>query len=190
MKEEIEITVLVTCSYERLHNELLNKKFKIVDEFQLNDIYMIDKKINLKSLKPLEILKKCILVRDIVNISKELLYKKKEYDKNGDIVKQEKIKCKIDNIQDGINFMEAIDYIKLFSINDKCIVYSNNDIELVVQLVNNKYIFIEIEYNKEITSNNVDIINDLKRKIDLLNLSIDKSNYFVKKAEIVLKENL
>lgn len=142
MKTEIEITVLVTTDYETLNKQLINQNFKIKEQYQLNDVYMIDKNINLKSLKPLEILKKCILVRDIADIEKELLYKYKEYDSNGDIVKQGKVKCIIDDIQSGINFMEAINYEKLLTINDTCIVYSNEDIELVVQLVNNKYILL------------------------------------------------
>ena len=190
MKTEIEITVLVTTDYETLNKQLINQNFKIKEQYQLNDVYMIDKNINLKSLKPLEILKKCILVRDIADIEKELLYKYKEYDSNGDIVKQGKVKCIIDDIQSGINFMEAINYEKLLTINDTCIVYSNEDIELVVQLVNNKYIFIELENREENVGNYDDIVNALKEKIKSLNISIDKTDYFVKKAEIILKEVL
>lgn len=41
-------------------------------------------------MKSLDILKKCVLVRDIVGILKQLLYKYKKYDNNGDIIEQRK----------------------------------------------------------------------------------------------------
>lgn len=190
MKKEIEITVLVTCSYEELHKQLINQKFVIKEDYQLNDIYMIDKKIDIKKLTSLEVLQRCILIRNIANIEKQLLYKYKKYASNGDILEQGKVKCHIDDIEEGINFMEAIDYRKLFTINDKCIVYTNGVIELAVQLVNEKYIFIEVENREENVGNDSDIINKLKEQIDSLDLSIDKSNYFVKKAELMLNEVL
>lgn len=43
-------------------------------------------------MKSLDILKKCVLVRDIVGILKQLLYKYKKCDNNGDIIEQEKNK--------------------------------------------------------------------------------------------------
>lgn len=41
--------------------------------------------------------------------------------------------------------MSVINYKKLFRIFDKCIVFANDKTELVVQLVNDRYIFIEME---------------------------------------------
>ena len=86
MKMENEITVLVNCSYEELHKQLVDNNFTIKEKYQLNDIYMIDKNIDIKSMGKLEVLKKCVLVRDIVEIKKVLLYKYKKYDSNGDIL--------------------------------------------------------------------------------------------------------
>ncbi|MBR7036362.1 hypothetical protein IKI14_00385 [bacterium] len=82
MQEEREITVIVKSDYETLEKELEKNNFKIVEEFEINDIYMIDKNTNLSELSTLDILKKCILVRDKVNTKKSLLYKYKEYAKN------------------------------------------------------------------------------------------------------------
>lgn len=75
MVMETEITVLVKSDYEVLKRELEKNEFQIKEKYELKDIYMIDKDIDLSKLSKLEILKKCILVRDIVNIKKELLYK-------------------------------------------------------------------------------------------------------------------
>ena len=187
MKLEREITVLVTCSYEQLNKELLTNKFRTKEEYELIDDYMIDKKIDINSMNKLEILKNCILIRNIVSIKKMLLYKYKKYASNGDILEQGKIECPIENIDSAINFMEAINYKKLFTIRDKSIVYSNGKTELAVQLVNDKYIFIELEDG---ALRSYKDIEEMKEDLNSYNLSIDKNNYFVKKAEIMLEEIL
>lgn len=190
MKKELEITVRVNCSYEKLHNELLNNNFEIKEEYELNDDYMIDNSVNIDSLESLEILKKCILVRDIVGIKKVLLYKYKKYADNGDILEQGKVECPIEDINKAINFMESINYKHLFKIYDKCIVYANDKTELVVQLVNDKYIFIEMESKSEHLNKEFNSIDDMIKNLEQYNLSYDKGSYFVKKAELVLNETM
>ena len=176
MKMETEITVLVNSSYETLRNELEKYNFKIVDEYELNDIYMINKNIDLDNLANLEILKKCILVRDIVDIKKVLLYKYKKYSDNGDILEQGKVECPITDVDKAISFMESIDYKVLFKIYDKCIVFTNGETELVVQLVNDEHIFIEMEAECSNIDRVYKDIDELKKDINRYNLPIDKSN--------------
>lgn len=190
MVMETEITVLVKSDYEVLKRELEKNEFQIKEKYELKDVYMIDKDIDLSKLSKLEILKKCILVRDIVNIKKELLYKYKKYDVNGDILEQGKVECPVIDIKKAIGFMESINYKKLFNIYDRCIVYANKETELVVQLVNDKYIFIEMEYECEHIKRKYNSVEELKNDINRYNLPIDNSNYFVKKAELILSENI
>ncbi len=190
MKIETEITVLVKSDYQTLKDDLIKHGFEIKEEYELNDVYMINNDIDLKQLNNLDILKKCILVRDIVEIKKVLLYKYKKYDENGDILEQGKIECPILDIDKAIKFMQSINYKKLFKIYDKCIVYANDETELVVQLVNDKYIFIEMEAQCEYVKRVYKNIDELKLEINRYNLPIDDSNYFVKKAELVLEETL
>lgn len=190
MKNELEITVLVKCDYNSLKNELEKHDFKIVEEYDLNDIYMTDKNVDLTKLSSLDILKKCILVRDIVNIKKVLLYKYKEYAENWDIIKQWKVECPITDVKKAIEFMESINYKTLFEIHDKCIVFANNESELVVQIVNNTHLFIEMEKECEYINKTYNSIQDMINDLNKYDLPIDNSNYFVKKAEIILKENL
>lgn len=190
MNYENEIIVKVNTTYDKLHDILLKNNFIIKEEYTVKDTYMINKEINITELNDLEVLKHCILVRDVVDIEKSLVYKNKEYDSEGNIIKQSKIKCPILDIDKGIKFMEEINYIKLFNIIDKCIVYVNNDNELVVELVNDKYVFIELESNPEYINKkytcNLDMINELNS----YNLPIDKTNYFVKKAVLVLNDTV
>ena len=190
MKKEIEITVLVKSDYETLKQELEKNNFKIVEEFELNDIYMINKNIDLSNLSNLEILGKCILVRDLVNTKKSLLYKHKKYAENWDILEEGKVECPITDIPKAIDFMKSIAYESLFEIHDKCIVFANEETELVVQLVNDKYIFIEMESEWKHIKRKYNSIDELKQDINRYNLPIDNSSYFAKKAEMILRETL
>lgn len=190
MKKEIEITVRVNASYEKLEEELKRNNFIKKEEYIVNDSYLINSSINITDMKSLDILKKCVLVRDIVGILKQLLYKYKKYDSNGDIIEQGKIKCPVTDINKAMEFMNAIGYEKLFDIHDKCIVFANDKTELVVQLVNDKYIFIEMESEPQYINRKYENVDELKDDMCSYNLSIDKSNFFVKKAELILNETL
>ena len=187
---ENEITVLVTCDYETLINNLNKHGFKVMDEFELDDTYMIDSKIKLEELSNLEILQKCIIVREIPGAKKSLLYKKKEYAPNGDIIKQSKVECAIEDIDNAKRFMEAIDYTTLFRLYAKCTSFSNEKSELLVQLVNDDYILIEQEDKTEYIEKTFNNIEEVKEDLLQYNLPIDKSNFFVKKAEIELRKVL
>ena len=190
MKMETEITVLVNSTYDELKQELEKNGFQIKEKYEMKDDYMINNDIDSSKLSKLEILQNCILVRDMVNIKKELLYKYKKYASNGDILEQGKVECPVMDTDKAIKFMESINYKKIFSIYDKCIVYANSETELVVQLVNDKYIFIEMESVCEHIDRKYESIEELKQDLSRYNLPIDDSNYFVKKAELLLNETL
>lgn len=190
MKIETEITVLVKTDYLTLKEELEKNDFKIKEEYELNDDYLIDSRLDLTKLTNLEIIKNCVLVRDIMNIKKVLLHKYKKYANNGDIIEQGKVECPISDTSKAIDFMKAINYQKLFHIYDKCIVFANKDSELVVQLVNDKYIFIEMESTCEYIDRKYHSVEELKKDLIRYKLPIDESNFFVKKAELMLKEVL
>lgn len=190
MKLEKEITVLVNTSYETLNTILIEKNFRIIDTYFIKDIYMFDNNTNISNMSYLDILKKCILVRNVEGIQKSLLYKYKKYDKNKSIIEQGKIECPIGDINKGIDFMKAINYKTLLTINDKCTVYSNDKIELIVQEVNNKYVFIEMEDKSEHINKEYETIDEMINELNEYNLPIQPNNYFVKKAEMILKEIL
>ena len=190
MQKEREITVLVKCDYKTLKKELENNNFKIVEEFQLNDIYMIDKNLDLSKLSSLEILWKCILIRDLIGIKKSLIYKHKSYTANWDIIEEWKTECPITNISKAKEFMQSINYKTLFEIHDKCFVFTNKKSKLVVQLVNDEYIFIEMEAECKHINRKYNTIDELKEDLNSYNLPIDSTTYFAKKAEIILKETL
>lgn len=190
MKYENEITVQVTCNYEELHSLLIKQGFKIIEKYTIIDEYLISKDYDLKNKNSLDILKECVIVRYIENTLKELLYKYKEYSNNGDIIKQAKVSCKVNDIKEASNFMKTIGYKELIHIQNNSVVYTNDKIELAVQLVNDKYIFIELEDKSEYLNKTYSSIEEMKEEINLYNLPIVKDKYFAKKAAIILEDKL
>ena len=147
MKYEKEITVEIDTSFEELEKILINNSFKEKERYTVNDIYLINR--NDKNEKDyLKLLSKCVLIRHIIEKDKDtkkITYKYKEYNDKKEIIKQGKIDCNIDDINTGIELFKKLNFEELININDNMIVYSNNEDELVVQHVNNKHIYIEIE---------------------------------------------
>lgn len=190
MKIENEITVLVTSNFEDLHNALMKNGFEVKDRYITNDIYMISNDVDLDKLSTLEILKKCAIVREIVGIKKVLLYKHKEYDVKGNILVNGKIECPIEDINKAIAFMEAINYRKLIEINDQCTDYGNSEINIIVQEVNNKYIFFEAEDECRYIDKKFNSLDEIINTINKYDIPFKKDNYFVKKAELILNEKL
>ena len=195
IKQENEITMKVNCGISELCKILEDKGFKVIDRFTMNDIFMIPDALKgkIKELTSREILKDAILIRDIEdqvkgNKSKKLTFKKKEFNKNGDILNQEAINCDIINIDEAVNFFQAIHYSKIMNIKESDIVYGKEDFEIAVKDIENGDNLIEVET----VSNNdhIDTIEKLKNQIINLQIPIDTSNFFVKKAEIELDKKL
>lgn len=185
MKLEQEITVLVTSTYQELHEQLKKKNFIIQEEYDVNDIYMIPTSIEVNSISRSELLQNCVIIRTVQEETKNvkmLLYKYKKFASNGDILEQGKVKCHIEDTREAKLFMESIHYQKLFDISDHCIVYERENIQICVQLVNQKYIFIELEGKEDAN------IDGMKEILNSLDLPIRKDNYFVKKALLVLDD--
>lgn len=190
MKYENEITVETVCSIQELNNLLEKLEFKVMEEYDVFDIYMLDKNYNNTENK-LELLKHCILIRDIVGKdeeTKKITYKYKEYNEKEEIVKQGKSDCEILDIEEAKNLFEALNYEELIRINDHIIVYSNKIDELAVQVVNNKHIYIEIEEKCNYINKKYNSLDEMKNVVSKYKIPIKEENYFVKKAEIELEE--
>ena len=82
--------------------------------------------------------------------------------------------------------LEMINYEEFIKIFDHLTVYVNDEDYLVVQEVNNKHIYIEIEQE----SNNIkyNSVEDMKNVFNKYNIPIKNNDYFVKKAEIEINE--
>lgn len=182
MKFEKEITVSVNTSKKELINFLDSNNYKKVDSYIVSDIYYVENDMDL-DINSLEILKKCILIRSIDDKKHYLMYKYKEYDQNENIINQGKSKVQVINKEDANTFLKTIGYKELISIIDYVDVYEKDGFQICVQDVNNKYLFIEVEENKEYNT-----LEGMIKALEKTKIDCDKSNYFVKKAKIVFEE--
>lgn len=189
MNYENEITVEVDTTLENVVSILESKGFELKEKYDLNDIYLINK--NDKQGDYLSMLNRCILIRDIIEEDKEtkmLTYKYKEYNENKEITKQGKIKVKIDDIENSKLLFEKLNFEELIRIYDHMMVYATDKDELVIQDVNNKHIYIEIEDKCNYANRFYNSIDEMKDVITNNNIPIKGNNFFVKKAEIELQE--
>ena len=191
-----EITVSINCSLQEIYNLLENKGFSIVDKYNMEDIYYIQKDIDIKKQAIEEILKNYVLIRkvtqfisdnfvDSYNVNK-LIFKSKEIASDGSIIRQDKKDCIIKYIYEGIEFIKALGYKELMTIKEKAIVYGKDDLQLVIKDVENSENLIEIETKEN--NKKLDTIDKLKNIVRELQIPIKANNYFVKKAEIELKK--
>ena len=190
-----EITLKLKCSITEMQKILVNKGFILTDKFDVEDIYYIPKGIDIEALTLREILKQYILIRDIKQYESEdfvkyhkiikITFKKKDIATNGDIIEQEKYDCEIKEKEQGKNILKAINYKEIMTIKENDIVYSKDGLNMEIKNIINGEKLIEIECN-----NKYKTIDELKQMIIKLNIPIDKSDFFVKKAEIELKKVL
>lgn len=188
-----EITVKLKCSIEEMYNILENKGFEIVDKFSLDDTYFVSKEIDINKMLPREILKHCILIREITQYMPELriikmTYKNKNIAPNGDIINQENVNCSIMSVEEGKKFLNVIGYNKIMNIKENDIVYEKDGFQIAVKDVKNGENLIEVETVND--NPELDTIEKLKKKINELQIAIDTNDYFVKKAEIELRKIL
>ena len=189
MNYENEITVEVNTTLEDLISILENNGFKLKEIYDLNDTYLINK-VDKKG-DYLSMLNKCVLIRHAIDDNKEtkaLTYKYKEYNEKKEITKQGKINVGIDDIDNLKMLFEKLGFEELIRINDHMLVYATDKDELVIQKVNGKHIYIEIEDECHYANRVYNSIDEMKNVITDNNVPIKDNNYFVKKAEIELQE--
>lgn len=188
-----EITVRLKCNIKEMCNLLENKNFIVTDEYCLNDTYFIPKELDLENITHREIISKAIILREITETMSnqqivKLVFKTKQIDINGDILSQKKYECEILNVKDGETFINSIGYKKLMTIKEYDKSYEKDDFKITIKDIENGEKLIEIETvedNKEL-----DTIEKIKDKVNQLKLPLDTNDYFVKKAEIALKNIL
>ena len=191
MEFEKEITVEVDTSLDDLINLLETNGFQLKETYDLNDIYLINK--NDKSEDLLSMLGKCVIIRDMIDADKErimLTYKYKEYNEKQEIINQGKINSEIKDIASMKMIFEKLNFEELISINDHLLVYANDTDELVIQNVNNKYIYIEIEDECNFIDKHYETIDEMKNVIKKYAIPLKEDNYFAKKALTILKEKI
>ena len=181
IKQENEITIRILCSKEELIRHLEEKGLKKGRKFRLDDHYLIPKILKMEELTVREILSKVVIIRNIDNDGKivnKIIFKKKNINEKGEIVSQTATSCEVMDYTEGIRLFEELGYYEIMNIIEDDIIYYNDNIELAIKDIYNGDLLIEIE-----TNNNITTIEELKEIIESLEISFEKENYFVKKAE-------
>lgn len=186
--EEKEICLKSNVSFEKLKNIMFDMGFKIQEDFQMNDIYMISKDIEISLENSDVIFKNNILVRETVGKKILLVNKIKELDKNGVVVNEHSVKCPITDAQAGYNFLCSIGYKKAFELKDHNLLLTNGVNEIYIQDVEGLGTYIEMEQKNLLLKNtNGDTIDELVNTIKKYNLPLDYNNISVKKSLEMLK---
>lgn len=190
-----EITMKLASSINEFYTILESKGFKVVDKFLLDDTYFIPKDIDIYKVTPREVLKQYILIRNITQYMPpneykvlKMTYKSKNIASNGEIISQKNIDCNIDNVEEGKAFLKAIGYKEIMNIKENNLVYGKDGLKIAVKDIQNGDKLIEVETDEN--NEELNTIQKLKHKLNELQLPLDMSDYFVKKAEIELQKLL
>lgn len=186
--EEKEICLKSNVSFEEIKNIMFDIGFKVQEDFQMNDIYMINKDVDISLDNKDIIFKDNILVRETVGKRTLLVNKIKKLDDNGVVIGERKVKCPIADSLSGYNFLCSIGYKKVFELKDHNLLVTNGVNEIYIQDVEGLGTYIEMEQKNLLLKNtNGDTIEELVNIIKKYNLPLDYSDISVKKALEMLK---
>lgn len=187
--EEKEICLKSNVSFEKLKNIMFDMGFKVQEDFQMNDIYMINKDINISLDNKNVIFKDNILIRETVGKKILFVNKIKELDKNGVVIGEHSVKCSITDSLSGYSFLCSIGYKKAFELKDHNLLVTNGVNEIYIQDVEELGTYIEMEQKNLLLKNtNGDSIDELVNTIKKYNLPLDYSNISVKKSVEMLEK--
>ncbi len=150
---ETEITVQVFGNLKDITDKIIKQGFVIDDIFTLKDYYFTGvEKDNVKSVSYAKILASSILVREVVCDGKTkgfLCYKNKVLDINGNVLTEEKIKTRVEGIEETLKILESAGlYCWCKLINDS-IVFKKEEMSFCIQSVDELGLFIEYEEKKK-----------------------------------------
>lgn len=189
MQEEMRISLKANATLDEIRERLLNLGFYVQEEFQLIDIYMIDKKAEI-SLENFEnIFSTYILIRECVGKKNSLVLRKREVNEKGETLRHTSTKCPIVSCNDAYCLMKQLGYTKLLTLNVHNIVFSNDKNEICVQDVAGLGVYIEMnQHNIKIAKNNGDTIEEMITNLMVYDLPLDTTNSRATKSFDMLKK--
>ncbi len=188
--KDVEITVQVFNTFDEIDKILQQQGFKMIENYQLNDWYF-SKLGNLQNIEYSELINNSFLVRQVLD-SREtsyLCYKKKEFDKFGNVISEEKTKTKIDSLQNAIMIFKSSGLNNYAAVKNNSYVYKKDEIIFVVQVIEKLGIFIEYEEDDSMTNmKQQEKIDYMCNVVNSLNLKLG-NDYFCKKVFMLLNKN-
>lgn len=186
--KETEITVQVFNDFEEIDQILRSQGFRIIENFQLNDWYYSAIK-DISNLKYIDLMNNSFLIREIITDKKEyqLCYKRKELDSFGNVISEEKIKTKIDSLENAKLIFENAGLNNYCVLKNNSFVYQKDEVCFAVQIIENLGIFIEYEEDNSMSSvTRAERFDYMCKIVNNLGLKLGK-DYSCKKVFMMLK---
>ena len=144
-----EICVQAYTALEELQRKLENAGFEFVENYNNSDTYFSTlSKRDIKKLDYKALLDSSLIVRHIEGDNcdiKNLVYKKKTLDENGNVIKEIKTKLKIDDIDKAKQMFSSLGLTCWCDYINHNYEYKKGEISIIVQYVDSLGVFIEIE---------------------------------------------
>lgn len=187
-----EITVRVKGDLNEFYKNIEEKGFEVTDRFKLDDTFLVPESLDLESMSARDILANAIIVRIVERgngkLVKNITYKRKVFDENGNILSQSKVECEVFEVEDAKKLLTAIGYKEIMRIKESDIAFGKNGFSFAVKDIENGAKLIEAEADSNIEEMNT--LDKIKAMFDKYEIPIYKDNYFVKKAELELNKIL
>lgn len=153
--QETEITVEVFDNIDSIDDVLKSQGYEICRVFDLYDYYYSKYSTEeLKSMTYNEMIANSFLIRNVCKdeLKQLLTYKKKEFDKNNNVISEEKVNCNIDNVDNALKLFDLAGLNMWNKMLQHISVYKKGDIEFAVQHIDGLGTFIEYEEDATMTN--------------------------------------
>lgn len=176
--KDIEITCEVFETVEKIKNTLLEKGFKYIETFTLDDIYMYNKDNNQFFIKDGKI-SDTLIIRNVSEDDKKIICKKRNYDNDGLEIDTDKTVLKVKDIDASEKLLNILGYERYLRMIDTNYMYESENYIAYIQEIKDLGIFLEIELKD---TNNYSTVYDLINYTKELNLKIG-NKFDIRKAE-------
>ncbi len=190
---ETEITVELLENLEIAKNKLNNLGFIIKEKVLMTDYYFsklpLDEILNLDYAN---LIKNSFLVRSVKTDNEEInqiIFKKKILDNSNNVIAEDKIKTNISNLNSTVKLFSEAGLTNYTTLTQNMTVYSNGEMEFVIQEIDNLGVFIEYEEDNTMKGlTEQEKINTMLNDLKSLRLEIG-NDYSCKKVYLKLHNN-
>lgn len=189
-----EICVQAYTTLEELQRKLENAGYEFVENYNNSDTYFSTlSKRYIKKLDYKALLDSSLIVRHIEGDNcdiKNLVYKKKTLDENGNVIKEIKTKLKIDDIDKAKQMFSSLGFTCWCDYVNQNYEYKKGEISIVVQYVEDLGVFVEIEeFNSIKDKSDKEKFGILKDIVNALKLPLG-SDFSCKKPYMFLNKTI
>ena len=183
--QETEITVMVYNNLEDTCKILENQGFHLKEIKTMTDIYLSKFSIDqLKQMDYQEKLNNSIILRKFTYPTHEksfLLYKNKTIDTSGNVLREEKSHCPIDNIEQANQILTKAGLTTWCELVQDMKIYKNDKMEFALQHIDQLGLFLEYEEDKSMAGmTDYQKINQMLSNLKSLGLNISNETSFKK----------